>query len=241
MKNFSAIIGYDNRWPTAYAVTVRSLLDRTDLKFPVVPLVLPHMQATGVYDRPMRKNGNQLHDNISGAPMATEFAISRFFIPFLSGFYGWSLFCDSDFLFRADVKDLLALADESKAVMCVHHQYAPPENTKMDGQAQTLYKRKNWSSLMLFNNEHPKNRLLEPSLLNALPGRDLHAFSWLDDSDIGALPHEWNWLEGHSDPALDAKAVHFTRGTPDMDGYEQAPYADEWRTVAARINLCEVK
>lgn len=241
MKNFSAVIGYDNRWTAAYAVTVRSLLKKTKLQFPVIPLLLPHMQATGVYDRPMHKDGNQLHDKISGAPMATEFAISRFFIPFLCGYSGWSLFCDSDFLFRADIEELLALADPSKAVMCVHHDYAPPEDKKMDGQMQTLYRRKNWSSLMLFNNEHPKNRFLEPGLLNAVPGRDLHAFSWLDDSDIGALGPEWNWLEGHSDPAINAKAVHFTRGTPDMPGYENAPYADEWRSVAASVNLCGVK
>lgn len=240
MKNFSAFIGYDYRWPLSYAVTIRSLMARSTLDFPITPLLLPHLQATGVYDRPMHITNNQMHDRISDAPMATEFAISRFFIPHLSGRKGWSLFCDSDFLFRADVAGLVDQIDPGKAVMCVKHQYAPPEKEKMGGQLQTLYARKNWSSLMLINNEHPKNHVLEPGLLNAVPGRDLHAFSWLDDSDIGELGPEWNWLEGHSDPAIDAKAVHYTRGTPEMPDMGVLPYESEWHAVAAQINLCKV-
>lgn len=236
----SAFIGYDFRWPLAYGVTVRSLMQYAP-GINITPLLLPHFQALGIYDRPMHIHKNQMHDVISDAPMATEFAISRFFIPYLAQYQGWSLFCDSDFLFRADLSGLFDLIDPEKAVMCVQHSYTPPETTKMDGQAQTLYRRKNWSSLMLINNEHPANRILEPSLLNQLPGRDLHAFNWLEDSQIGALPSEWNWLEGHSADAINAKAVHFTRGTPDMPGYEHVRYADEWRDVAKTINLCKVK
>lgn len=239
MKNFSAFIGYDPRWPLAYAVTVRSLIQKSaGLSFPITPLVLADMQGKAIYNRPMQKKDNQIFDDISGAPMATEFAISRFFIPHLADYQGWSLFTDSDFLFRAPLGALLEQIDESKAVMCVKHHYEPPESTKMDGQMQTLYRRKNWSSMMLINNAHPSNRILEPGLLNAVPGRDLHAFTWLDDKEIGELSPEWNWLEGHSDPALDAKVVHFTRGTPDMEGYEHVQYADEWRAVAGTITIC---
>lgn len=236
----NAFIGYDTRQPLAYATTVRSLLLHTKADCPIYPLLLPDMVAKSIYDRPMHSKAGQMYDEISEAGMATEFAISRFFIPYLTEYSpAWTLFCDSDFLFRADIAELFAHADDSKAVMCVKHNYAPPENTKMDGQMQTLYERKNWSSLMLIHNAHPKNRALHPAMLNTLPGRDLHRFCWLDDSEIGELPPEWNWLEGHSDPALDPKAVHFTRGTPDMAGYEDVPYADEWRNVARTINLCK--
>lgn len=241
MQKTKVYIGYDSRWPLAYAVTVRSMLASAAApgNLDIRPLLLPHLIATGAYDRPMHSKNGQMHDEISGAPMATEFAISRFLIPYLSGRSGWSVFCDSDFLWREDIAQLLALADEKYAVMCVKHQYAPTETTKMNGQAQTLYSRKNWSSMMLINNAHPKNNFLNLDNCNGLPGRDLHGFLWLEDEEIGELPVAWNWLEGHSPADVAPKALHYTRGTPDMEGYADAPYADEWRAIAAEINLCK--
>ncbi|MFT5438413.1 MAG: hypothetical protein ACI9MJ_000272 [Alphaproteobacteria bacterium] len=38
-----------------------------------------------------------------------------------------------------------------------------------------------------------------------------------------------NWLEGWSSPDIDPKIVHMTRGIPTMAGFENIPYADEWR------------
>jgi hypothetical protein len=104
----------------------------------------------------------------------------------------------------------------------------------MDGQIQLAYPRKNWSSLVLWNCLHPAHSVL-PELVNTWTGRRLHGFEWLDDKLIGALPEAWNWLEGHSSPALDPKAVHFTRGTPDLPGYGEVAYAGEWHRVHAEI------
>lgn len=235
----SAFIGYDNRFTRAFAVTIKSLMEKSTLAMPIHPLLLPQLQGMGIYDRPMSRNGAQLFDRISNAPMATEFAISRFFIPYLAQYNGWTLFCDSDFLFLKDVRELFDQRNDKYAVMCVKHDYAPQDAIKMDGQEQTLYARKNWSSLMLINNAHPKNRILEPRLLNSVPGRDLHGFNWLEDDDIGALDQQWNWLEGHSDDTIIPAAVHFTRGTPDLPGYENIDYADEWREVAKTIEMCK--
>lgn len=233
----NVFIGYDPRWPSAYAVAARSLQQMASLRIRVQPLLLPHMQAVGYYDRPTTLIEGQLHDEISNAPMATEFAISRFFAPMLCDYKGFSLFCDSDFLFRADIRVLISDIDYTKAVSCVKHNYNPVEDTKMNGQAQTKYARKNWSSLMVFNNEHLKNRALNWRTLNSIPGRDLHRFAWLNDDDIGEIDARWNWLEGHHDPSMNPLAVHFTRGTPDMPGYENAPFADEWRDVLKKTNL----
>ena len=49
------------------------------------------------------------------------------------------------FYFLEDVNNLFNLANEKYAVMCVQHDYKPKEGVKMDGKAQTLYPRKNWS------------------------------------------------------------------------------------------------
>lgn len=239
-----AKIGFDRRFPLAYAVTVNSLKHCDEMRVydhhsnqlsSISPILLPHLYATGEYTRATTRNNAQMFDEVSGAPMSTEFAISRFFIPYLSKYRGWTLFCDSDFLFRKPLSSLIDLIDDRYAVMCVKHEYDPTEGVKMDGQAQTRYARKNWSSMMLINNAHPKNHILTPKLLNELPGRDLHGFLWLDDNDIGELPVEWNWLEGHSDSSIDAAAVHFTRGTPDIEEYANAPYSDEWQEYAKKF------
>jgi hypothetical protein len=98
------------------------------------------------------------------------------------------------------------------------------------GQAQTRYARKNWSSVILSSTSTtPANRALTTDLVNSVPGRDLHRFCWLDDAQIGALEPKWNWLVGHSDPAIDPAIVHFTDGVPSMPGYENCAFADEWR------------
>lgn len=233
MDDDRVFIGFDSRFRLAYDVAVDSLRANTKLRsLKVFPIVLSRLKAAGLYYRPMRQIDGHMYDDISAAPMSTEFAISRFLVPFLSNYKGWSIFCDSDFLFRADIKKVFDMADSRYAVMCVKHQYEPPEKMKMDGQLQQLYARKNWSSFMLFNNKHPANRFLNVENINQLPGRDLHRFCWLQDQHIGDLPQSWNWLEGHSDPEIAVDAVHYTRGTPDLPGYENAPFADEWRSYA---------
>lgn len=232
---YNVFIGVDPRFQAAYDVAELSLHETNISGGAIaVPLDLKVLRKRGLYYRPTSKKDGVMFDEISGAPMATEFAISRFLLPYLSGFKGWSLFCDSDFLFRSDIAKVFAQADDKYAVMCVHHNYAPPEGIKMDGQQQLNYARKNWSSFMLFNNAHPENKFLDFQKVNELAGRDLHRFCWLKDEEIGELSQSWNWLEGHSDPEIEPDAVHFTRGTPDVAGYENVPYADEWRAYADR-------
>jgi hypothetical protein len=169
-------------------------------------------------------------DVISDAPMSTQHANARFLVPHLAR-VGWALFCDGDFLFRWNVARLFEELDESKAVYCVKHEYEQRPGTKMDGQSQLAYPRKNWSSFIIFNVDHPANAQLTLEKVNTLPGRDLHRLFWLDDGDIGELEPAWNFLVGHSDPAIVPKSVHFTEGVPDMVGYENVPYADEWRSA----------
>jgi hypothetical protein len=226
-------VGYDSREVAAYQVCVQSLRERGPRALPVTPLLLPHLRAAGVYRRRHERRDGRLWDVLSEAPMSTEFALTRFAVPQLAS-ADWALFCDCDFLWRADVAGLLALADPRFAVMVVQHAQAVQEAVKMDGQVQLPYRRKNWSSLVLWNCRHPANAAVA-EVLNVWPGRRLHAFDWLPDELIGALPEAWNWLEGHSSPAIDAKAAHFTRGTPDMAGYEDVRYADEWHAVRARV------
>ena len=181
------------------------------------------------------QTGTHLWDTISDAPMSTEHAIARFFVPELMKWRGWALFVDGDVLFRDDVTKLFALADPQYAVQVVQHAYQPKETTKMDGQVQLAYHRKNWSSVILWNCGHPLHMGLKAKgssdPLNELAGRDLHRFCWLPDEVIGALPPCWNYLVGVSEPQASVKLAHFTLGTPDMPGYEHQEFANEWRAA----------
>jgi hypothetical protein len=229
----TVFIGYDLREPEAYAVAEHSLRSRASVPVNVVPLKLGEPPVSSWLDRPIERRGGQMWCPISAAPMATEFAISRFGVVWSESVTGegWSLFCDCDVLFRADVAELFALADDRFAVMCVkHEQKVEVGAVKMDGQQQTSYGRKNWSSVMLVNADHPGNRRLTHRMLNTLPGRDLHRFCWLADDEIGALPGEWNHLVGVNDAAgmEGAKLLHLTLGGPWFDGWASGPADALW-------------
>ena len=221
-------IGFDGRESDAFAVARRSAERSAFQPIPVRGVVLSILRERGLYTRPTSRRDGRLWDDISEAPMATEFACSRFLTPHLAG-HGMALFMDADMLVRGNLSRLFALADPDKAVMVVKHDHQPPEGIKMDGQMQLRYARKNWSSVMMFNCDHPANKKLTIDLINTAPGRDLHRFCWLEDDQIGELPPEWNYLVGHTKDVDDPKIVHFTDGIPSMAGYEDCEYADEWR------------
>jgi hypothetical protein len=234
----SVWIGYDPRETAAFAVA-QATVKRTmsGARLPVRGVVLSELIAAGLYYRPTERRNGRLYDVISEHPMATEFAISRFLVPHLArakaGPHGWALFMDCDMLVRRPIARLFEQADQRKALMVVKHDHRPSEAIKMDGQVQSAYARKNWSSVMLFNLDHEANAALTVDLVNTVPGRDLHRFCWLQDDDIGELDQSWNWLAGHSSGEIDPDIVHFTDGTPEIAGYENAPYADEWRARLA--------
>lgn len=227
-EKWSIWVGFDPRETDAFAVARHSIERWMNLPIPIRGVVLTDLRNGQLYTRPTSRRDGRLWDDISGAPMATEFACSRFLVPTLAK-TGWALFMDADMLIRGDIAKLFALADPKKAVMVVKHDHRPPEGVKMDGQAQTRYARKNWSSVMLFNVDHPANRALTVDLINSVPGRDLHRFCWLEDNLIGELPAEYNYLVGHTKGVDDPKIVHFTDGIPSMDGYGECEFADEWR------------
>jgi hypothetical protein len=234
-KAYSIWIGFDPREAQAFAVCRWSLKHWETTRLPIMGIVLSDLQYRGIYTREVEHRGEQLWDPISDAPMSTEFAISRFFTPHLvkstrtNDFENWALFMDCDIMARGSLHPLFQFADSRYAVMVVKHHHDPDYSVKMDGQAQTKYHRKNWSSVMLFNCDHPSNQKLTLDMLNTLPGRDLHRFCWLEDHEIGELPPVWNYLVGHTRTKEIPRLVHFTDGIPSMRGYEHCEYADEYR------------
>lgn len=239
-NKLTIFMGHDPRETVAYDVARSSILRNAarPKSIQVRPLELP--QLGKILTRPVEKKDGKLWCPISQAHMATEFAISRFCVPFLQK-KGWALFCDCDVLALADIAELFALADKKYAVMVVKHQQANTGDTKMDGQVQTYYERKNWSSVVLWNCEHPAHQALGLKELNTLPGRDLHAFSWLESDLIGALPVAWNYLVGVGAPDYLPKLAHFTLGGPWIPNWKVLDTKLEalWSAEAARLGHSE--
>jgi len=217
-------VGYDPTEDDAYRVCVASL--KRHAKVEVQPLKLDELRQAGLYTRQHVRENGQLLDHFTRQPFTTEFTFSRYLVPAVAGWKGWALFCDCDFLFRADVAELFALADPRYAVLVCQQRHAPAVGRKMEGQEQYAYWRKNWSSLMLWNCAHPAHARLVYRA-NSWQKDLLHELAWLDDELVGELPPCWNWIEGVTHG--EAKAVHFTAGLPRMPGYEHCAYADEWR------------
>lgn len=218
-------IGWDQREHEAYRVAKRSILRRSP-GASCVPLKLDGLK--GYLNRPMERRDGKLWCPISQAPMATEFAISRFCVPFLFKNHGWALFVDCDIVCLADIAELFALADDRYAVMCVKHEQKDGAQTKMDGQVQLFYARKNWSSVVLWNCDHPAHERFTIEHLNTWPGRDMHAFKWLSDEEIGELPPEWNYLVDVNPRPDHITIAHFTLGGPWFKDWKGGSCDDIW-------------
>jgi lipopolysaccharide biosynthesis glycosyltransferase len=214
-------VGYDSREDIAYQVCKHSIISRNSAAN-VIPLKQQNLRNVNLYKRPI--------DLLA----STEFTFTRFLIPTLMNYNGWALFCDCDIIFLDDIKNLFDQADDKYAVMCVKHDYTPKEGIKMDGKQQTIYPRKNWSSVVLWNCSHPSNKVLTEEMVNNpdLTGAYFHRFSWLNDDEIGELNPEWNWLAGWHQEPKDGKpkAIHYTEGGPWFENYRNCEYSKEWKT-----------
>jgi len=208
-------IGYESRYPQAYEVCKASI-ERWNKGHDIQPIKKDEMIKLG-YHRPAQGE-------------STEFAFTRFLVPYLCNYTGYALFCDGDFLWRSDPQEICNWKQNQYAIHVVKHpQLVVNEHHKMDGKVNRPYDKKYWSSLMYMDCSKAKNLTIES--VNHADASDLHGFKWLkSDNEIGELPVTFNTLVGYYD-IKEPKAVHFTDGGPWLLGYENVEYADEWKTI----------
>jgi len=206
-------IGYDSRFPVLFNVAQHSIIRHCSKPVAITPIKLTHLK--GVFDR----------ERV--AIQSTEFSFSRFLTPYLCDFKGWAIFMDNDIVVRTDLAELWALRDERYAVQCVKHDHQPTSHVKFMGEKQTLYNKKNWSSVMLMN--CAKCSKLTPEYVNRASGLELHQFKWLEsDALIGALPLQWNFLVEYYKHDNSAKVLHYTEGGPYYEATRHVDFAEEW-------------
>jgi len=228
----NVFIGWDSREPIAADVCAYSILKHASVPVNIHYLKLDDLEREGILTRKRDPNAS------------TEFTYSRFLVPYLMRYHGKAIFCDCDFLWTRDIKELYDQI-ENKSVYVVPHEdygYVPKTKTKMDGQRQTVYPKKNWSSMMAFNCGSKDSQRLSLDAVNRQPLSYLHQLEWInDESNIGFLTPTWNWLSGYYEEKDWGKpgAVHYTDGGPwfnDIDippdmgltSWKDVQYGDVW-------------
>jgi hypothetical protein len=211
----NVFVGYDPREAIAYAVCCDSIARYAKRPVSIVPLALNSL--SGIF--------TETHQDAS-----TEFAYSRWLVPYLSDFVGESLYIDGDMVLKADIGELCdqLKGDLWSAVKVVKHDYTPKLRVKFRGSKQTAYPKKNWSSVMLFRNSSGFCRQLTPEYVEKATGAHLHQFEWLPEDRVGDLALEWNWLVGEYENNPDAKLLHYTNGIPAYESFASGDHSKDW-------------
>jgi len=181
----NVFIGGDDRQPLSANVLANSIVRRSSQPVSITMLRISQL--------PIKRQG------------LTEFTFTRYLVPWLSDFKGWSLFLDADMLVLGDIAELFAKGDPQYAVMVVKNRM-----------------RFEWPSLMLFNNE--LCRALTPSYVEKYGSPQ--DFQWTNGL-IGQLPDEWNHCSNYDDHKP-AKLVHYTQGVPIWFETSESDYSKEW-------------
>jgi hypothetical protein len=136
-------------------------------------------------------------------------------VPLLCGYEGYALFVDGDVLCRADIYEMLEVADPEPAVSVV-----------VNKDHKLAYER---PSVMLFN--CAKCQALTPEYIETGNPQTLE---WA--GSIGELPAIYNVLVGYDEPDPIAKIVHFTQGIPCFPETKDSPFAEEWMAEHRMMN-----
>ena len=222
MRPIPIFIGYDPREAVAYHTCANSIIRHASKPVAIIPLALN-----------LFEDYTETHTDGSN-----QFIYSRFLVPHLMEYTGHAIFIDGDMIVRGDIVDLWNLRRPDMDVQVVKHDYKTKMKEKYLGSKNEDYPRKNWSSVILWNCSSFPNRKLTPAFVQQSTGAELHRLTWLDDSRIGELPREWNWLPDEYGPNPDAKLLHYTLGTPCFHEFATTPQGDEWHREHMLADYC---
>jgi hypothetical protein len=224
-------VGYDKVESTAWHTLIHSIMAKSTRPLAFIPI--------------KRKNLISIYTRPRDPKQSNDFSFTRFLLPYLCGYQGQSLFMDCDMLVRTDITELFDLFDKQYAVQVVKHDYSPSDQVKYLGTVQYTYPKKNWSSVMLFNNE--QCTALTPEYVNTASGLELHQFKWLESAGlVGELPLAWNWLVGEYPFGYggvekdNVKNAHFTIGGPYFLEYakQDIDFSVDWFHAHAMMDFC---
>lgn len=205
---YKIFIGYDAKAGIASDVAAYSFKKHSS-----IPLEISYLKLSEL-------NFNRPWDNLQ----ATEFAFSRFLVPYLCNYSNEpTIFVDNDVIVMGDVAEIFNLDMTNYALRVVKHHHVPTTKIKLDNRTQTVYPRKNWSSFYLCRPD--RLHCWTKEAVEIQSGAWLHQFKSIPDELIGEMPKTWNVLDYANS---DTKMIHYTEGLPIYPGYENHPYAHIW-------------
>jgi len=223
MKPIPVFIGYDPREAIAYHTCANSIIRHASKPVCIVPLALNLLE-----------DYRETHTDGSN-----HFIYSRFLVPHLMEYSGHAIFIDGDMIVRGDIIELWNMRDPTVDVQVVKHDYKTRMPVKYLGSKNEDYPRKNWSSVILWNCSSFPNKKLNPEYVMQSTGAHLHRFAWTNDSRIGELPSEWNWLPDEYGPNSAAKLLHYTLGTPCFHEFANTPQGSDWHRERILTEYCQ--
>ena len=227
-KILNIYIGFEAAETTAYHTLCHSIIESASGPVRISPICSKHFNA--FFNRP--RDPKQSND----------FSFTRFLVPYLNQYDGHAIFMDCDMMLRTDIFKVFDEISDQDAISVVHHDYTPSASVKYLNHKQYAYPRKNWSSFVVWNCGHISNQKLTPEFVEKATGLELHRFTWLDDSEIGALNVRWNWLVGdYINPPENIHNIHWTVGGPYFEEYSEVDFSLEWFEMNKRMNFCEQK
>jgi len=146
----------------------------------------------------------------------TPFTFSRFLVPWLCNYEGHALFLDADMFLVSDICEMTQYFNDEHAISVVR-SIAQFEQ----------------SSVMLFNNAHPKNAVLTPDFIQHTQD-NLHGLCWLAAEDIGEMDGKWNQLVGYQPCQGASGNLHFTMGVPAFPETSTSEFGQIWTDCAKR-------
>ena len=146
----------------------------------------------------------------------TPFTFSRFLVPWLCNYQGHALFLDADMFLVSDICEIAQYFNNEHAISVVR-SVAQFEQ----------------SSVMLFNNAHPKNRALTPDFIQNTE-ENLHGLCWLEAHEIGEMDGKWNQLVGYQECQGVTGNLHFTMGVPAFPETSTSEFGQIWTDCAKR-------
>jgi hypothetical protein len=212
LNKITVVVGFDQREAVAYHTFCQSVIEKSTIPVQFIPLAI---NTLNFYEEQHKDGSN-------------KFIYSRFLTPYICEFKGFAVYADGDMICNENIYELVKLFDPSKAVQLVKHDYKTKRHIKYFGNKNTNYPRKNWSSLVIFNCQHPSNAVLTPQFIQEHDGAYLHRFQWLQDNEIGELDLKWNYLAIEYDPCSDTKLIHYTLGTPCLKEFKETEMSDVW-------------
>ena len=219
-------IGYDEVEIVAYHTLSQSIIKHASGPVRISPICSKHFQK--FFNRPRDEK------------QSNDFSFTRFLVPYLNNYDGYAIFMDCDMMLKTDIYEVLNEIDTNNAISVVQHDYTPSDTVKYLNKVQYAYPRKNWSSFVVWNCSHEKNRKLTPTFVESASGLELHRFTWLLDTEIGGLDSRWNWLVGdYVNPPMDVKNVHWTIGGPYFEEYSDVDFSAEWFDMNQETNFCK--